>query len=345
MPIKMRSEKYEGVHINIIKTEIPDCVLFIEIESEELRARAAKIREFCKARLGYIHSQGLFRFYTNHGIRHSEKVLRYMDDIVHAASPSMSPLNDYELFLLYISSYCHDLGLLRREGEDFNDSEKCNDVRKTHCDRIIDYLDDNWREMGILNETEALILSNICQAHGSKKDLGMLPEESDSELENTMDSVPVREKLLASILRLADALDADESRLPYEACREDDSIPFASHIEYYKHELVDSVKINPQKGIINVHFKIKYSDPADENGKTIDIEKEVKSALENEFNSVKEVLVKHKIELNRIEFNLARAVSLKSRKTRPAFHDDSPRWRFFKKSHSSNQSMNQKRER
>ena len=423
----MKNEKYEET-LAFLKNLAPELVFLSKIESNELRERAKEIRGFCKRKLDFIHSQGLFRFYNSHGVTHSEKILKFMEGILSAA-PSMESLNDYELFLLYVSAYCHDLGLLRFKGEDFYDAKKCTEVRTTHCERIVDYLRDNWREMRILNETEATILSNICQAHGSKQDLGMLDKVSYAELD-TMDPVPVRERLLGAILRLADALDADELRLPYEACREDGTIPWKQHVEYFKHELVDSVKINPQKGIINVHLRIKYEDPIDEKtGEPIDIKEEVTSSLEKEFGKlfswdnvpgddneklirfliddfcidwaenaeirnssdsmtiiiskdensaeimvdgkkdkailkisdgrthelkvktedsklniykfgcVEDILADHGIELNGFNFVHAKAVSLKSRKPRPAFakmeegtkHDYSPRWRFFEK--------------
>jgi len=311
-----------------------ETVLLRKIESDELKNRAKKIRRFCKNKFAFL-SQDLFRFYISHGVTHSEDILIFMDGILNAG-PSMNNLNDYELFLLYVSAYCHDLGLLRFKGEDFKDSKKCKEVREKHCERIGDYLVDNWREMGILNETEATILGNICQVHRSKMDLGKLDNVCYAEL-GTMDPVPVRERLLGAILRLANALDADELRLPYEACSEDEIIPWKQYAEYRKHELVNSVKINPQKGIIHVLLRIKYEDPIDEKTREpIDIKKEVRSSLEKEFNSVKEVLADHKIELYGFNFVYAKAVS-SNRKKRPAFanreedikRDGSPRSLFF----------------
>lgn len=307
---------------NKMQNASAELLLFDRMKNYALRRRAIKVRGFCKHELEYIHSNGLFRFFNSHGIIHSENILKIMDDFLTTASLSNKGLDEYEIFLLYISAYCHDLGLLMFPRENFEDVEKCHEVRANHCKRIVRYLEDNWQEMGLLNETEVMVLSSICQAHGSKEELGLLQEINYVRLEDNDGknySVPVRERLLAAILRLADALDADESRLPYKACRENNNniIPFVQHIEYYKHEAVDAVIIEPEEQIIKIHLKIKYEDPVDQNGKPINIIEGVQKALNKEFDSVKGILNKDLIEFKRLEFVKTKGPHLKKR--RPLF--------------------------
>lgn len=322
-----------------VRKLVPGLLLLDQIKEPTLVSRAVCIIEFCKKKLDFIMTQGLFRFYNNHGISHSEKILSFMDDILRAASLRRKKFSDYEIFLLYTSAYCHDLGMLKWSGENFDDPDTCNKVRKIHCKRVADYINRNWREMGIVCEIEAMLIANICQAHRGDKNLGMLQKRLRVDIGGHSDNVitvSVREQLLGAILRLADALDADESRLPYDSIQEHEYIPFAQRTEYYKHELVHHVRICPDEGLIKVQLKIKYEQPIDQKtGKRSDIEHHVRTALKEELEIVRDIL-KPTIEF-KIQFKKMSGACLKPR---PPFAPtrkevkrvESTRWIFFKRS-------------
>ena len=191
------------------------------MSNHNLGERLEKIKKFCMRKLPYIHSQGLFRYYTVHSVGHSEAVIKILNELTEGVN-----LSEYENFLLKCSAWLHDIGMLMREGEDINNPEVCNRIRKEHHKRSAEYISKHLREIG-LDETEATIIQWICYAHSSKVDISKVPEETHIAGEN------VRTRLLAALLRLADALDCREDRLPPEEYRRLPQIPQESQEEYW----------------------------------------------------------------------------------------------------------------
>jgi len=85
------------------------------MSNHNLGERLEKIKKFCMRKLPYIHSQGLFRYYTVHSVGHSEAVIKILDKLTEGVN-----LSEYENFLLKCSAWLHDIGMLMREGEDIN---------------------------------------------------------------------------------------------------------------------------------------------------------------------------------------------------------------------------------
>jgi hypothetical protein len=256
-----------------------------------LKSRAAKIEEYCERKLTDIHRQGLFQYYNDHGPGHSKAVLRILDDLLEDVSlkNGNNRLNEYECFTLYAAAWCHDLGMLKREEEDFKDWDFCEHVRETHPARTAVYLYDNWKDMGILNVVEAVLLGNICEAHGSSGNVNPLPPKQNIFLPGEKHTI--RPSFLAALLKLADALDADEKRLPSESYRENPEIPDKSRKEYWKHEVVQDVNVNHKDKKIYVQMLVTKEYP-------FNVTVEVKKKLEDELKSVKEVLNKSCIDLD-----------------------------------------------
>jgi|GEM_PF-3207741 len=255
-----------------------------KIENQRLKDRAEKIREHCERILPRIHSQGLFRYYNDHGPAHSKAVLKLLNNLLDDISlkKDNGRLTEYEYFILYAAAWCHDSGMLMREGEDFDNSEVCERVRETHPERTAEDLSENWSKMGIQSETEAYLLGEICKAHGGDPEkIKELPENSGN----------VYLRLLGALLRLADALDAREDRLPPEPYMEVPGILEKQYVEYWKHEVLDSISINHKEKKIIVQLIVKYEYP-------VDVVKRVKEKLTEELNSVKEVLEKYNISFN-----------------------------------------------
>ncbi|MDI6885230.1 MAG: HD domain-containing protein [archaeon] len=216
-----------------------------KIENQRLKERAKKIREHCVRVLPRIHSQGLFRYYNDHGPAHSEAILRLLNNLLDniLLKKDNGRLTEYDYFLLYTAAWCHDLGMLMKEGEDFDNSKVCERVRETHPERTAEYLRKNWREMGIQSEIEAFFLEQICEAHGgNSKKIKELPEEQPIVLDGERQNIHLC--LLGALIRLADALDAREDRLPPEPYMEVLGIPEKQYVEYWKHGVVHSVSIN-----------------------------------------------------------------------------------------------------
>jgi len=202
-------------------------------------------------KLPYIHSQGLFRYYTDHGPGHSEAVIEILNKLTKGVN-----LSEYENFLLKCSAWLHDIGMLGREGEDIYNPEVCNRIREEHHKRSAEYISKHWREIGLSDETEATIIQWICYAHSSKVAINDVDEESTIHIAGREEKI--RTRLLAALLRLADALDCREDRLPPEEYRRLPQILQESLKEYWKHEIVKKVEIKGSK--IYVEMLLKYKD-------------------------------------------------------------------------------------
>ena len=254
-----------------------------EIKGPALKSRAVEIKEYCSRELEFINTQGLFRFYNRHGPSHSQKVWENIKKILERKNVVLS---EYELFLAEAAAWCHDLGMIKEIGENFDEPKVCEEVRNTHHERILKYIPEHWEALSLGNEPEALLLANICWAHSSKADLSKLKEKDEILVGENVGKV--RTRFLGALLRLADALDAGKDRLPPENYRDHPEIPVSTHKEYWKHEVVDSVKT--KDGHIILQMSVKYEYP-------VDVVEKVKKKLNDEIESVKGVLGEYGVDL------------------------------------------------
>jgi len=152
------------------KLETIDEILKKNLEDDDLIERFFKIKQFCENQLTYMHSDSkYFRFFTNHGIPHSNNVLNLIIQLLDnwELKKGENRLNKYEYFLLAVCSWCHDLGMLKQKGEDFEDFDVVEQVRNEHARRIIQYLEKNQLKMGLSDDIEKSIISKICLCHSS----------------------------------------------------------------------------------------------------------------------------------------------------------------------------------
>ena len=268
------------------------------LRSKDLKKRYEKIEHFCQNQLTWMHSDSkYFRFFTNHGIPHSSNVLNRIFQLLGDwdLKSDEKKLNEYEVFLLAVCSWCHDLGMLRQDGENFDDYGLLEKARKEHAKRIIPYLEKYYLKMGLLDETERTLISQICLHHSSKEDLGGVEDIQEILLDNKV--VTVRTRLISALLRLSDALDIDKERLPIEENRDHELISEITKREYKKHEIVQKIVINSENGEILVQMLINRSDKDSDK-----ICEEVKQKLSEEFDSVKNILSDNGIEIRHIRF-------------------------------------------
>ena len=264
------------------------------MSNHNLGERFEKIKKFCMRKLPYIHSHGLFSYYTVHSEGHSEKVIKILDKLTEGVNPS-----EYENFLLKCSAWLHDIGMLMREGEDIKNPEVCNRIREEHHKRSAEYISKHLREIRLSGKTEATIIQWICCAHSSKVDINKVREETHIAGEN------VRTRFLAALLRLADALDCGKNRLPPEDYRHLPQIPQESQEEYWKHEIVEKVEIKGSK--IYVEMLLKYKDHKENN-----VADKVKEKIKKELNSVRDVLERYNLHFE-LDFNVNEPPELEER--------------------------------
>jgi len=268
------------------------------LKDERLKQRYEKITQFCQNQLTWMHSDlKFFRFFTNHGIPHSSNILNMIFQLLDDWDliSGDKKLNEYELFLLAVCSWCHDLGMLNQEGENFDDYSVVEKVRKEHAKRIIPYLSKNYLIMGLSNELEKKLVEQICVHHSSKERIDDVNDFQDIILDNKR--VRVRTRLISALLRLSDALDIDKNRLPREENRNHELISDATKREYKKHEMVHGVAINSVEESILIQILINEQDP-----ESVEIYNEIKQKLTEEFESVKAILLDYGINIKYIYF-------------------------------------------
>lgn len=212
-------------------------------------------------------------YYTDHGEGHSIRIISKLNKLI---KESMLELTNYEIFFLLVSAWCHDLGMFlgRRVGEHPEDTRKVHHLRSGEViEKFKDKLD--------LNKFELPIVRDICIAHR---------EVSLNELtrKRWIGDDCVRLRLLAALLRIADACDLDYRRAPeaiFSYYR--DFIPEISQIHWKKHFPISSVYYLREQSsvVLSVRFTTDLRIFVEQNK----ISHLVKNELQEELNSVREV--------------------------------------------------------
>ncbi|MGD2246901.1 MAG: HD domain-containing protein, partial [Candidatus Methanofastidiosia archaeon] len=155
---------------------------------------------------------------TLHGIEHSEAVIKKLEGLTRNLMKSSHKLNHCEIFCLLAAAYLHDTGMLVENPDDeervtnmqingqVSSTYQVSDlIREEHHERSEQYINKNQKELGLDLETE--IIGKISKGH-RKENLNTDYYDDDVLGE------PIRVRLLAALLRLADELDADFRRAP-----------------------------------------------------------------------------------------------------------------------------------
>jgi hypothetical protein len=275
----------------------------------KMRERATRIRDWCEDRLEFMHSRGQMRYWTAHGIGHSKRVLRHGIDLLRAFDDHF--IDPLSYFVIYTSAYCHDLGLMFWANEDPECEETFARVRKTHGRRMWELIMGNehdgtmpaWRAMGFSSEREAMLVANVCAVHpkAAEDDLKRLPFSQDLFVDGA--TVGICTYALAATLRLADALDCHEKRLPPDAYMKHRDVPVRSIHEYLKHELVEEVQV-AEDAIIHIAMRVRYSYPDTSTAST------VRDELSQEISDLHSLLSRCRISLPEPRFNCVEALFL-----------------------------------
>lgn len=238
--------------------------------SPEFYTRYAYIKEL--ARSGFQKYATMIGYLTDHGEQHYRNLETNLSLLL--PDETKQQLAVEELFVLLCAVHFHDVGLLSKHYTD----ESWTSVRKDHVNRTYDYLHEFYEDWG-LNRFEAYAIKNICLGH-SGDTLYDLPEKS------VIHRTQLRIQFLAALLRLADELDLDYTRVSPFIPRLK-QIPKESLKHWKKHEEIGGVLIDPKSWTIEVRAM-----PMSEEGRTI-IESLVEQKLQNELKYVRPILEKH----------------------------------------------------
>jgi DNA-binding NarL/FixJ family response regulator len=156
-------------------------------------------------------------FFTLHDHQHSDAVVNHLYKIAKAVSltdaSTERALSRYETFYLLAAAYLHDLGMIvylpgddqRKESEGKSLSEI---IRRDHHERSAQLVEKD-KERFLLTPQDVKIIAALCRGHR------IIPL-GGPEYDNRHDerNRPIRVRLLAGLLRMADELDLAHKRAP-----------------------------------------------------------------------------------------------------------------------------------
>ena len=191
-------------------------------------------------------------YYTDHGMEHSQRILAILDRLTERLD-----IQIFEAFPLLCSVWLHDIGMFvgREPGEPYETTRKLHHLRtgqyvkqETETGRLPL---DQWQLPNVLD---------ICRAHRSKvnfDDKPTIPEERPHEDGTGI----VRVRLLASLLRFADACDVHHSRAPRTVFEiHEEFIPRVSREHWKKLFRVGQVRFNWDRTCIEVPIVLSEDD-------------------------------------------------------------------------------------
>ncbi len=235
-------------------------------------------------------------YYTPHGAVHAQSV----ENIIHRLLPgeSYKRLLEIERYYLLASAWTHDIGMISgidNENEGRLHPAKIREIHNKRSERYIV----NMHSMLDIDQKDAQALGLLALFHRKKEDIEKCPREF------VVGNETVRLRLLAAYLRLADALDVDQSRAPssdYAICLAY-NIPYSSKLHWIKSRLVSGIAVLPKERKILVHFKQPHEDDLENEYKEeksrqllkqnlLHMQKNVMDGIREELDSIKNTLIR-----------------------------------------------------
>lgn len=142
---------------------------------------------YCQKILIFIPRVETLQDYPSHGIDHSVRVIEYINKFAESFDID---LNEEEFFLLYLASWCHDIG--------------CICGRDNHHNNSIEILRNNSGIYDIIDDKTKTCLKFIVTTHSKNGELDSVPVTYEG----------IRLKFLCAIFRLMDACDITSERCP-----------------------------------------------------------------------------------------------------------------------------------
>lgn len=153
------------------------------------------------------------KYYTDHTVAHSERIIAKLNGLTAGVMHSEKPMSKHELYILLAAIFLHDIGM-QNECFEGGDLEKIREVHeKITYEMIMNSIKDSKRygTLGlILDPSLVVAVARVAEGH-RKSDL----TSRKYDLFKFGDEI-IRPRLLASFLRLGDALDIDHRRVIME---------------------------------------------------------------------------------------------------------------------------------
>jgi translation initiation factor 2B subunit (eIF-2B alpha/beta/delta family) len=236
--------------------------------------------------LWHPHSTPIY-YYTPHDITHSQGVIDSLYQLI--PEEKHCEMGDEEWFLLLSAAWLHDIGMIPGlfKGDKYPKKSDYDNIRADHHLRSKEYVLKKQNELG-LTVDEADLIGILCKYHRRREDIETCP---DIKVTTSLKLI-----VLASYLRLADAIHIDNSRVSeYESLYNMylvEGMPLDSEFHWLRSFWIREIKPDPQKATIEIQFRFK------ENIEIDDIDLLIKLTLDDvseELDSCKNVLIKEGI--------------------------------------------------
>ena len=227
-----------------------------QIADETLRAGLAIVRQ----QVACIWAKPLIRYFTEHGIKHSENIIAIMGKLLE----NCVQLTDREAFILIAAAYTHDIGMQQNRAEELENGKILRDmdefdiIRQRHHDLSAQMILDSVSgknlcgSLGLENFTEYVEdIATVAKYH-RRYDISKLKDDFYK-------GERIRLPLLASLLRLGDELDCDCDRINLDLLKID-NIPVESKFHWWCCAYVKSVYIESGKIKLLFRFPEKSND-------------------------------------------------------------------------------------
>ena len=277
--------------------EIEDLPKCLKIKKESLKTSLKRIKQEV---IPIWEGGQVIPHYTKHGIDHSKEIIEYLGKILQD-HPDL--LNEYERFVLLASAYLHDIGMqfpeyagLPKKAVNEYTDEELEKIRENHhiasaeiIEKIASGSDPELSKLipVLMSEDCKNFVKFIAKVSKYHRKLDIEDLEETSVLGET-----IRLPLLAALLRLADTLDRTFQRVIIARLKQVD-IPVKSKFIWWGHYYCQSVEV--EEGKVKLYFRFP------ERYKKTEIEEafkdRLKRAIEDDYNTVYDVLFKYNIRL------------------------------------------------
>jgi len=254
-------------------------IKLVENQNPRLYGRLIDIREKAKPSLSY--TQGKFPYYTPHDFTHSLAVEENINWLI--PDNVKQKMETFEIFFLIVAAWLHDWGMVGKPGEN---SES---IRETHHLRTENNFEELHEKLHI-DEHEARIIGRICKGH---RRVNLRSSEYDDVV---FQSVKIRRRFLAALLRIADECDITHNRTP-------EVIYFSIHpmgdaeVEFNKHLSITGIGQLSERHKINISAIAR--DP--KGARTL---REVAQKIQRELDGVKAILADNEVPLDIVDLGL-----------------------------------------
>jgi len=220
-----------------------------------------------------IWKEPLHVYYTDHSVDHSQRILVKLGQLARLL-PEGDQLNELEQTVLGAAAYLHDIGMQYAKGE-FADPDE---ARRKHHDMSYRWIVNSvkpdmaadWPSLGLEGRKD--IVDDIAVVAKGHRSVDL---NTDEFREVVRGDAHIRRRLLAAMLRLADALDLDYRRVFVDRLKTED-VPYESRLHWWKCHFVSAVVIK-EDGTVEVQLRLPQSPPH------IEHEHAIKGALDAEI--------------------------------------------------------------